>query len=64
MPHARYTLKRFGQYSVRLAELLKEGTRLSADEQMFLENHLLIVQLALAMSKYHPTNKSRAVHGD
>jgi hypothetical protein len=58
MSQTRYTLKRFGRYSVQLAQLLKEGTRLSADEQMFLENHLLIVQLALAMSKFHPRNKS------
>jgi hypothetical protein len=51
-----HILKMFGEYSIELAQRLKEGTALNADEQMFVENHLLIVQLALAMSK-HPLSK-------
>ena len=45
------TLKRFGAYSVKLAELLREGHRIDSDDTTFIENHLLIVQLALALSK-------------
>jgi hypothetical protein len=33
------TLKRFGEYSVKLAELLKEGQRLDTDELIFIEKH-------------------------
>lgn len=44
-------LKRFGAYSLKLAELLRAGARLDSDEMIFIENHLLIVQLALTMSK-------------
>jgi hypothetical protein len=58
MPHGRYILKRYGQYCVKLAALLKEGRRLSSEEQMYIENHLLIVQLAMAMSKYHSSKKA------
>lgn len=54
------TLKRFGEYSVKLAELLKEGQRLDTDELIFIENHLLIVQLAMAMSKsFRKRNRDR-----
>lgn len=63
MPQGRYILERYGVYSVKLAELLKDGRKLSAEEQMFIENHLLIVQLALAMSKYSPSNKSPVLRG-
>ena len=45
-------LKMYGRYSIDLAQRLKEGAPINAEEQMFIENHLLIVQLALAMSKH------------
>ena len=54
------TLKRFGEYSVKLAKLLKEGPRLDTDELIFIENHVLIVQLAMAMSKsFRKRNRDR-----
>jgi hypothetical protein len=52
MPTSKQILKLYGQYSIELAHRLKEGAPLNIDEQMFIENHLLIVQLALAMSKH------------
>ena len=51
MPQSRYILKRYGEYSVKLAQLLKEGGRFNAEDLMYLENHMLIVQLAMAMFK-------------
>jgi hypothetical protein len=44
-------LKQFGASCTKLAEQLKVEP-FTADERMYVENHLLIVQLALAMSKY------------
>jgi hypothetical protein len=52
MPTSKQLLKLYGQYSIELAQRLKEGTPLNPEDQMFVENHLLIVQLALAMSKH------------
>jgi len=63
MPQGRYILERYGVYSVKLAELLKNGRKFSSEEQMFIENHLLIVQLAMAMSKYTPSKKSTVLRG-
>ena len=63
MPQGRYILERYGVYSVKLAELLKSGRKFSSEEQMFIENHLLIVQLAMAMSKYTPSIKSTVLRG-
>ena len=63
MPQGRYILERYGVYSVKLAELLKSGRKLSSEEQMFIENHLLIVQLAMAMSKYTPSKTSTVLRG-
>jgi hypothetical protein len=45
-------LHHFGNASVRLAELLKEGASFTSEEHLFIENNLLIVQLALALSKH------------
>ena len=44
-------LKQFGASCTRLAEQLKNEP-FTADDRMYVENHLLIVQLALALSKY------------
>lgn len=52
MPTSKQILRLYGQYSLELAHRLKEGDPLNTEEQMFVENHLLIVQLALAMSKH------------
>ena len=64
MPQKNDILKLYGQYSVALAERLKEGQRLNNEEQMFIENHLLIVQLALAMSKTSQSNRPVPVRGE
>jgi len=64
MPQKNDILKLYGQYSVALAERLKEGQRLNNEEQMFIENHLLIVQLALAMSKTSRSNRPMPVRGE
>ena len=45
-------LKRYGKYSMKVAELIKEGGRLSSDDEMAVENSVLIVQLAMTMSRY------------
>jgi hypothetical protein len=37
---------------VKVAELIKEGGRLNSDDEMAVENSVLIVQLAMAMSRY------------
>jgi len=57
-------LKEYGRYSVALAKQLKEGATLNADEQMYLENHLLIVQLALAMAKHAAPKRPVPVRGE
>ena len=51
MPDKKDILRLYGKYSVELARHLREAA-LDAEEQMYLKNHLLIVQLALAMSKH------------
>ena len=57
-------LKLYGRYSVELAKHLKEGTTLNLEEQVYLENHLLIVQLALAMSKHTTSKRPVPVRGE
>jgi len=56
-------LRLYGQYSVELAQYLK-GAILNAEEQMYLENHLLIVQLALTMSKQAKPKRPVPVRGE
>lgn len=57
-------LKLYGRYSIELAQRLKEGAALNVDEQMYIENHLLIVQLALAMSKHVRPKRPVPVRGE
>jgi hypothetical protein len=57
-------LKLFGRYSVELAQHLNDGATLNTEEQMFVENHLLIVQLALAMSKHAKPKRPVPVRGE
>lgn len=53
-------LKTYAQTSVRLAQLLKEG-HFEVGEQISIENHLLIVQLAITRLKYdRPKNTEQA----
>lgn len=47
----RDTLQQYGRLSVQLAALLKEGSALSEEDRLSIENSLLIVQLALALPK-------------
>ena len=51
MPRNPYVLKQFGDSCTQLAQQLRNET-FTTDDRLFVENHLLIVQLALAMSKY------------
>ncbi len=53
-------LKRYGEYSVKVAELIKEGGRLNTDDEMTVENSVLIVQLAMAMSRYNRIREGSA----
>jgi hypothetical protein len=64
MPNKNNILKLYGQYSVALAERLKEGATLDAEQRMYIENHLLIVQLALAMSKHPGPRRPVPVRGE
>jgi hypothetical protein len=57
-------LKLYGHYSVALAQRLKEGATLQPEQQMYIENHLLIVQLALAMSKHARSKRPVPVRGE
>ena len=63
MPYKNEILRRYGQYSVELAQQLKNGATLNTEEHIYLENHLLIVQLALAMSKHGRPKKPVPVRG-
>ena len=51
-------LKVYGQYSLKLAQLFKEGVQFDQDEQLSLENHVLIVQLAILHAKHSARKKS------
>ena len=53
-------LKRYGEYSVKVAELIKEGGRLNTEDEMTVENSVLIVQLAMAMSRYNRIREGSA----
>lgn len=45
------TLATFGQCSVQVDRLLKQGPHLTQEEYLSIENCLLVVQLALASSR-------------
>ncbi|HEX6728221.1 MAG TPA: hypothetical protein VF078_12790 [Nitrospira sp.] len=64
MPNKSNILKVYGEASVALAQRLKDGATLNTEEQMFVENHLLIVQLALAMSKHIHSKRPVPVRGE
>jgi hypothetical protein len=51
MATQREKLARFGRCSIEIAQFLKNGGSLSAEELLFIENNLLVVQLALAQQQ-------------
>ena len=53
------TLTTFGKASVALAKWLKEEGHLEQDDQTYIENHFLIVQLAYSAWKYGRNKHSR-----
>jgi hypothetical protein len=57
MPAKKDILRLYGQYSLKLAQLLKEGVQFDQDEQVSLENHVLIVQLAILQAKHSALRK-------
>ncbi|HEU4683753.1 MAG TPA: hypothetical protein VFS39_04555 [Nitrospira sp.] len=57
MDRKQQILKSYGQYSLQLAQLLKDGEKLTMDDQVFIENHLLIVQLAITALKHGKQSK-------
>jgi hypothetical protein len=64
VPKKNEILRLYGHYSVELAQRLKEAAALDVEEQMFIENHLLIVQLALAMSTHSKSKRPVPVRGE
>jgi hypothetical protein len=64
MQSRKDTLGLFGQHSVRLAQLLKEGACFSPEEHLFIENNLLVVQLALAVSKMSASRHTPSARND
>jgi hypothetical protein len=51
-------LKQYGHYSLKLAQLLKDGVHLDPDEQTSVENQVLIVHLAIVQAKNHARKKT------
>lgn len=51
------TLSEFGKCTLALAEWLEKGPSLDIDEQLFIENHISILQLTHATWKRHESNK-------
>jgi hypothetical protein len=52
MSDKQHILKSFGKYSLEVADLLKRSDKLVPDDHTFIENHVLIVQMAITMAKY------------
>ena len=52
-----HTIVSFGKASMALAEFLKESRQLEPDDQTFIENHMLITQLAYRSWKYGQQKK-------
>jgi hypothetical protein len=50
----------FGESSVRLARLLKDGAAITPEQYLNIENNILIIQLALAVAKKKTSSQSRA----
>jgi hypothetical protein len=54
-------LKLYGLYSKKVAQLLKSGEKISMDDRTYIENHLVLVQLSLTISKYTASKGPSAV---
>ena len=54
----REALASLGKASMELVEFLGAGKPLDIDEQTFIENHLLLIQLAYCNWKYGPHEQS------
>ncbi|HJT22383.1 MAG TPA: hypothetical protein VJ746_18065 [Nitrospira sp.] len=52
MPARNEIVNMYGEYSLKLANFLKQERKIGMDEFIFIENHLLIVQLAITQIKY------------
>ena len=63
-PTSKQILRLYGRPSIELAHRLKEGAPLHTEEQMFSENHLLIVQHALAMSEHVRPGRPVSMQGE
>jgi hypothetical protein len=48
-----------GKASMELVEFLSEGDQLDIDEQRFIENHILLMQLEYCNWKYGPPKQSK-----
>lgn len=61
MPFTKKTkvLKSFGDASTALANYMREGEKLDLDDRAFIENNLLIVQLAYTTWKHIHQKKQR-----
>lgn len=52
MPTTQQVIKEFSKSCVRLASHLKADGTLDPDDQLAIENHILIVQIAMTLVKY------------
>ncbi len=61
MPFTKKTkvLKSFGEASTALANYMREGEKLDVDDRAFIENNILIVQLAYTTWKHVYQKKQR-----
>ena len=50
-------LKQHGKSCLKLAQLLNDGVQFDPDEQTSVENHVLIVQLAILQAKQRTRKK-------
>jgi hypothetical protein len=54
MSDMKQMVKTYGEYSAKLAKHLKAEAKLNMEDQLAIENHILIVQLAMTIAKYGP----------
>jgi len=58
MSDTKQLIKAFSKYSVSLAKHLKANGKLDPDDQLAIENHILIVQIAMTLVKYTKQRES------
>jgi hypothetical protein len=54
MSDTKLIIRSFGESSTKLAKRLKEEANRQIEDQIAIENHILIVQLAMTLAKYSP----------